>query len=214
MITTVSGTSVVPLLSDMKYETIKQPLRHVKHAANKVPFLRLDMTVFIFRCLFNSPHSWWSHPCHRASAPWEGGSWSPECRSVSAVPGGRWPCSRPSGGRLRSTAWRRWMEVMMCHFKAPVITIFGTDMHCCTHSTVNSWAPTGMQYTNCMALQRRWNSTHSSTCITPLLGSGPRQMVSSRKPRTRVRMTSNMDKPQHSLSLVKRSPSRAMAICC
>lgn len=84
---------------------------------------------------------------------------------------------------------------------------------CCTHSTVNSWAPTGMQYTNCMALHRRWNSTHSSTCITPLLGSGPRQMVSSKKARTRVRMTSNMDRPQQSLSLVRRSPSRAMAIC-
>lgn len=88
------------------------------------------------------------------------------------------------------------------------------SMCCCTHSTVNSWAPTGMQYTNCMALQRRWNSTHSSTCITPLLGSGPRQIGSSKKPRTRVRMTSNMDSPQHSLSLVRRSPSRAMAICC
>lgn len=84
---------------------------------------------------------------------------------------------------------------------------------CSAHSTVNSWAPTGMQYTNCMALQRRWNSTHSSTCITPLLGNGPRQMGSSKKPRTRARMTSNMDKPQHSLSLVSRSPSRAMAIC-
>lgn len=83
----------------------------------------------------------------------------------------------------------------------------------CTHSTVNSWVPTGMQYTNCMALHKRWNSTHSSTCITPLLGSGPRQMGSSKKPRTRVRMTSNMDRPQHSLSLVRRSPSRAMAIC-
>lgn len=89
----------------------------------------------------------------------------------------------------------------------------GARLRWCTHSTVNSCAPTGMQYTNCMALQRRWNSTHSSTCITPLLGSGPRQMGSSKKARTRVRMTSNMDRPQHSLSLVSRSPSRAMAIC-
>lgn len=84
---------------------------------------------------------------------------------------------------------------------------------CVTHSTVNSCAPTGMQYTNCMALHSLWNSTHSSTCITPLLGNGPRHIGSSRKVRMRDRMTSNMERPQHSLSLVSRSPSRAMAIC-
>ena len=82
-----------------------------------------------------------------------------------------------------------------------------------TYSAVNSCVPTGMQYTNCMALQRRWNSMHSSTCMTPLVGGGPRHTGSCRKLRMRVRITSNMDSPQHRRSLVSRSPSRAMAIC-
>lgn len=185
-------------------------VRGIKYEGND------DYTSAVTSCPFspslcNSPHSWWPRPCRRASAPWEDGSWSRECRSVSAAPGGRWSCSLPSGGRLRSTAWKRGTA---CMRKDVALTNDEwREKPCCTHSTVNSWAPTGMQYTNCMALHRRWNSTHSSTCITPLLGNGPRQMGSSRKPRTRVRMTSNMDKPQHSLSLVSRSPSRAMAIC-
>lgn len=54
---------------------------------------------------------------------------------------------------------------------------------------------------------------HSSTCITPLVGGGPRHTPSCRKLRMRVRMTSNMERPQHRRSLVSRSPSRAMAIC-
>lgn len=54
---------------------------------------------------------------------------------------------------------------------------------------------------------------HSSTCITPLVGGGPRHTPSFRKLRIRVRMTSNMERPQQRRSLVSRSPSRAMAIC-
>lgn len=54
---------------------------------------------------------------------------------------------------------------------------------------------------------------HSSTCITPLVGGGPRHTPSFRKLRMRVRMTSNMERPQQRRSLVSRSPSRAMAIC-
>lgn len=165
-------------------------------------------------CLSNSPRSWWSHPFHRVSALWEDGSWNQECQSVSAGPAGRWSCSLPSGDHHQSTAWKSELESTGA-YGCSSSNHTSVWLRCLqlTHSTVNSWAPTGMQYTNCMALQRRWNSTHSSTCITPLLGSGPRQMGSSKKPRTRVRMTSNMDKPQHSLSLVSRSPSRAMAIC-
>lgn len=55
---------------------------------------------------------------------------------------------------------------------------------------------------------------HSSTCMTPLVGGGPRHTPSCRKLRMRVRMTSNMERPQQRRSLVRRSPSRAMAICC
>ena len=82
-----------------------------------------------------------------------------------------------------------------------------------TYSTVNSFSPTGIQNTNCIALQRRWNSVHSSMFMRPLAGGDPCHTGSSRKDLTFVRMTSNIDRPQHSLSLVSRSPSWAMSIC-
>ena len=83
-----------------------------------------------------------------------------------------------------------------------------------THSIVYSCSPTGMQKTNWMALHRRWNSEHLSTFMTPLDGGWPCQMGSSRKVLMRVSRISNMDRPQHSRSLVSRSPSAAMSACC
>ena len=82
-----------------------------------------------------------------------------------------------------------------------------------THSTVYSCSPTGMQKTNWMALQRRWNSEHLSTFITPLDGGAPCHTGSSRKVLMRVSRISNMERPQHRRSLVNRSPSAAMSAC-
>lgn len=69
--------------------------------------MRCRFTGCLSASISNSPRSWWSRPCRRVFALWEGGSWSRGCRSVSAVPGGRWSCSPPSGGRLQSIAWKK-----------------------------------------------------------------------------------------------------------
>lgn len=83
-----------------------------------------------------------------------------------------------------------------------------------THSTVNSFSPTGMQQTNCIALHSRWNSVHSSMFMTPLLGTLPCHVGSSRYVLNRVNTISNIERPQQRRSLVSRSPSPAMSACC
>lgn len=82
-----------------------------------------------------------------------------------------------------------------------------------TYSMEYSFSLTGIQYTNWIALHRRWNSEHSSIFMTPLLGGWPCQIGSSTKVLILVSTISNMDRPQHSLSLVSRSPSAAMSAC-
>lgn len=77
-----------------------------------------------------------------------------------------------------------------------------------TYSTLNSFSLTGRQKTNCMADQMRWNSVMSSILITPLSGcSAPYQTGESRNDFIFVRTISNMERPQHKRSLVRRSPN-------
>lgn len=76
-----------------------------------------------------------------------------------------------------------------------------------------SFSLTGIQNTNWIALHRRWNSEHSSIFMTPLPGGWPCQIGSSTNVLIRLSTISNMDRPQHSLSLVSRSPSAAMSAC-
>ena len=54
---------------------------------------------------------------------------------------------------------------------------------------------------------------HSSIFKTPLAGDLPCHTASSRKPLILFKITSNMLRPQHSLSLVSRSPSLAIWAC-
>lgn len=75
-----------------------------------------------------------------------------------------------------------------------------------TYSTENSFSLTGLQKTNCIADQILWNSDVSSICITPFSGGVPAQIGASTNDLILVRTISNIDSPQHNLSLVNKSP--------
>ena len=83
-----------------------------------------------------------------------------------------------------------------------------------TYSIVYSFSPTGIQNTNCMALQSLWNSVHSSTLNNPLAGGVPYQTGSAKNSLIFFRIISYMVKPQHNFSLVNTALSVTPCLCC
>lgn len=173
-----------------------------------IPHVVVILKIMRVKCLYLR-FLWPLHPFRQLVVLWVYDNKSPKPQIFVVVPVKRPLHNRPSEALPHTVAYNIiiWLEILL--FKK-IITLSWNRF---TYSTVNSCSPTGMQYTNWRADHSRWNSVHSSTFITLFAGGGPTQIGSFKNSRTRFRITSNIDNPQHRRSFVNKSPSAARLRC-